>query len=300
VADLKSYLNKRRKNRFGIRLFIGLGLFLILAAAGIFYLLVFSPYFRFDKIAVNGLKMVSEKQILDLASRSLGEKIYNHIPVNNPIFIPRQKIENEIIDLFPQIKKVSVENHLTSRQLVLNIEERQPAVIWCRALRSDWPEINATSSATSTEVIETKKPDNPKNDIRAEKCFFADNEGFVFADAPILSGGSLATVYSPADHEIKIKDIVVDKKMLDFILAVKKELVSASFNLSEFMIRSQSFNDLEIIAPEGWTIYLDAGQSPAAQAQALKRVLEEEIKDKRINLEYVDLRVQNRVYYKYK
>jgi hypothetical protein len=76
--------------------------------------------------------------------------------------------------------------------------------------------------------------------------------------------------------------------------------VAVNLNLTDFIIKSQSVGDLEILTPEGWLIYLDITHPADIQIDALKRVLQEEIKENRSRLEYIDLRVPNRAYYKLK
>jgi hypothetical protein len=50
----------------------------------------------------------------------------------------------------------------------------------------------------------------------------------------------------------------------------------------------------------GWEIYFNPSDSLDAQLNALEKVLEDQIKGSYLNLEYIDLRIEGRVYYKEK
>ncbi|NCO25056.1 hypothetical protein GW901_00830, partial [Candidatus Parcubacteria bacterium] len=60
---------------------------------------------------------------------------------------------------------------------------------------------------------------------------------------------------------------------------------------------SANFN-LEAITDRGWSIYLDQNQDPVLEANNLFTILNEVIKNKASNLEYIDLRIPSRVFYK--
>lgn len=279
-------IKKYKKSRFGLKLFIFCMAFFVFTA-GIFYLIISSPIFEINKISVNGLKDVKPEEIQKIADDILSVKFLNKIPKNNPILLPEQEIIRSIINNFPKIKEVTLTKKFRDNALVINITEREAAAIWCRAI----PEESVSISSSSAGQLLSQAP-------QAENCFFADASGFIFGEAPILSGGAVPTVYEQTTLPINIKDEVSSPKTLEFILAVKKELAAVNLNLTDFVIKSQSLGDLEILTPEGWIIYLDISHPPASQINALKRVLEEEIKENRNRLEYIDLRVPDRAYYK--
>ena len=297
-----SELRKHRKSRKSLKFAAGLGLFFVFAAA-VFYGLVFSPFFRIDNIFIQGAAKEYGGQIKQIAEQKLSAKIFWRIPVANQIFLPDKEIAEEVLDRFPEIKTVDIKTSLAAHSLTMDLEVRQPAVIWCRVLPPDNLFTVSSSTDEALQSFETRSlPD-------VEKCFFADNEGFIFRPAPVLSGGAVPIVYEQLSrsirdaalgrtHDLSIKDVVFNSKALNFILEAKKQLNAANLSLTDFIVSAQTLGDLEILAPDGWKIILSLDKSPTAQINALRRVLEEEIKDKRSQLEYVDLRVENRVYYK--
>jgi hypothetical protein len=133
-----------------------------------------------------------------------------------------------------------------------------------------------------------------------EKCFFIDEQGFVFREAPILSGSMFATIFDISFGGKGIGSLGLDKNKLDFILETKKEMISRNLDMGDFLVRPEAASEIEVITSDGWRLFLDLASPPAIQIDSLVRALNEEIKEKRSQLEYVDLRVPGRIYYKLK
>ena len=63
---------------------------------------------------------------------------------------------------------------------------------------------------------------------------------------------------------------------------------------------TQENSYLEAITNHGWAIYLDQNQDPVLEAENLFTILNEAIKTNDSKLEYVDLRIPSRIFYKLK
>lgn len=293
-------LKKHRKSRKLLKITAALGPFFVFLA-GVFYTVFFTSILRIDKAVVLGADEF-RSGAGEIAKQKLAQKIFNKIPINNYLFLPQKEISGAILDKFPEIKAVVGKKSLGEHSLSLNLEPRRPAVIWCRVLTLDTAAVlnlppaapDTVASSTDGTQVSPESPGLPE----AENCFFADSDGFIFKAAPVLSGGVIPIVYERTERDLKIKDTVFDERALQFILETKKQLDAVNLGLTDFVISGQTLGDLEILSPDGWKIILSLDQSPAVQVNALKRVLEEEIEEKRSQLEYVDLRVENRVYYK--
>ncbi|MBI4708790.1 MAG: hypothetical protein HY764_01140 [Candidatus Portnoybacteria bacterium] len=286
--------SKKPKNRHW-RVLIFWVVIIFFLAGGTAYLAIFSPILKVKKINLDGFSEAKAKEAQEIGNQILQKKFFNKIPKDNFVLLPEPEIRNSLLDNFPEIKKLSFVKDLRGHSISIKAEQRKPAAIWCRVLIPE-PVLVAEgeSNATSSEPIFSLA------DARIENCLFIDETGFAFAQAPILSGGEVPTVYSQTESVISIKDIAADSKILSFILNAKKELAVANLNLTDFVVQSKSIGDLEILAPDGWRIFLNIDNSVSSQINALKRVLNDEIKEKRPLLDYIDLRVENRAYYKLK
>ena len=79
--------------------------------------------------------------------------------------------------------------------------------------------------------------------------------------------------------------------------AYAKTVSPTSMSLEIVDFEFVSIEDLKAKTSAGWYIYFNPAYSVDAQIRALEMVLENEIKDSN-SLEYIDLRIDNRVYYK--
>lgn len=269
---MRIVVNKRKtKRKFKLRLFFWGGLFFCLIL-GLVYFLIFSPYFKIKNITIKGAEKISQDEILNLTNQVLNSFYWRIIPQNSLISFPGQKLEILLKEKFPPIKEVKIikKMPILSRQplsLVIEIKERERAIVYCG----------------QTE------------------CFYLDENGFAFEEAPEIYGSLNITLKDNSKRDVKIKEIVVNKDLILFLFQVKELLEkSLSLNLLNFQIDFYPSRDVIAITSEGWQIFFNPNERPSTQVETLKTVLAEKIKEQRDQLEYVDLRIANRVYYRYR
>ena len=82
------------------------------------------------------------------------------------------------------------------------------------------------------------------------------------------------------------------------LIDLRKSLAEeVGLRVLDFIIEDED-NDLKINTNEGWYILFDKSRDIRSQLDSLRLILTEKIKEDRKNLEYIDLRIENRVYYK--
>ena len=238
------------------------GLFFCLLA-GLIYFLIWWPVLWIEKIDVRPLR----SNILAIVQKNLDEKIWRFIPQKSIILAPIDKIKEDILDNFPEIKEVII-NKKAPNLLIIEIVERQSIGIWCQ-----------TESTTTEPVI--------------RQCFCLDKEGIIFRESPLISGSFILNIYSQRNGATDLTNQVTSPEMIDFILKTAQGL---SLKIDNFEIVSPE--DLRVRTSLGWQIYFNPAYSVDSQIKALEMVLEEEIKENVGSLEYIDLRIDGRVYYK--
>ncbi|MFC1700545.1 cell division protein FtsQ/DivIB [Patescibacteria group bacterium] len=265
-----------RKKRRYVGKIIGLILFLFLIA-GLAYFLFFSSFLMIKEINISVDKSVIESKALEIIHRNLDGKKIGLISQKNIILAPIEKIKANILEISPEIESVFINKKMPSL-LEVNILEHQNVGVWCEAKKD---------TATSTPKI--------------SQCFNIDKNGVIFKESPLISGSLILTIYDLRNKSdslhTKIKNIVASTEMINFIIEVKKTLASDSnIKIDNFEIISE--NDLIVKTNEGWLIYFDSHSSIKEQTESLEAVLSELVKESRKSLEYVDLRINGRVYYK--
>jgi len=183
-------------------------------------------------------------------------------PYKSIVLVPLNQIKQEILERYPEIKQVEINRHLPN-SLVIKIEERKNTGVWCQK--------------------------------QVNQCFFFDSEGIIFQPAPLIKGSLIINVYGVEDS-IKVRDQILSSEMIEFILAIKKGLPEISLpEAVDFEV--VSLEDLRVTTARGWQIYFNPKYSVESQLETLKRIFNKEI-DLNQALEYIDLRIQGRVYYK--
>lgn len=236
-------------------------LFLILILA---YVLLLSPIFRIKEIKISGNRVISNEEIRDSLNSFLYKKFLVFFNQNN-IFLARgDNLKNIIFSDFPRILSIEIKKDIFNKTIDLRIIERKEAGIFCRG-----------------------------------ECYYIDKEGVIFEDAPQTSGTLILMIKDNSESGVEMGRNAIDKEFMTELINLREELLNQlGLKVIDFIIETDVLKDLRVDTNEGWYILFDGSQDFKNQLQTLKLVLEEKIKEGRKNLEYVDLRIGNRVYYK--
>ena len=256
---------KRRKVRIAFLIIfslIGLIIFSI-------YALIFSSWFLVKEIKVSGQKEVPEEEIRNLVADYLERRyFFNYIsPFSNIILASSESIEDSLKNRFPTIETVRVSKDLFKKNLTVEIVEKKAAGIWCL--------------------------DN------SDKCLYFDGEGFLFKVAPKFSGEVFLTIEDNRGRDFNLGDNFDDRELFEKVNLTRSILNDLKFvDYISFFLPQGSF-EFWIKTKDGWYIYLDKESDIPTQLVALKKFLEEKLPTtRRQDLQYIDLRVNNRIYYK--
>ncbi len=257
---------KKRKKRI---LFFILYSFLFFAVFGAFiYFLFFTKYFEIKDVSVFGADTISENKVRDIFfSFSDGEKYF--ISKKNIFVFPYADFSESLKKEFRVVEEVSTKISLPS-SVNINIKEYSPKGIICSSL-----------------------------DVLSARCFYFDEKGIVFDKAPVIFGELLLFIL---DEEVFVDGFprqVIKKNSIDFITKFKREL-SNNENISILYFKfDEEFGDVEVGTENGFKIFLSQSYSPKEQAYAILSVISDRIGDRVSELDYIDLRIKNKAYFKY-
>jgi cell division septal protein FtsQ len=126
-----------------------------------------------------------------------------------------------------------------------------------------------------------------------DSCFNLDNRGFAYEN------GTSSEIVIKSDKDIQIGQTSVSLDFIENIGEVKRVLKGLNADIEEILAVSDDRINIKIM--EGWMVYLKPDNTLASQLENLKLVLEQKIPpENRRNLEYIDIRFGNKIYYKYK
>ena len=234
-----------------------------------FYALFFSSFLSINTIKINGNFDIAEEIIKEKIQEEISGEYFFGGRKNNLFLVSGKKIEGNISSAIRKIKTV----HITKKfphSLIVEIKEREIFLAVCV--------------------------------ISKENCYLLDEAGEVFdIFSPNLQTG-FPILYSNFEEKINLGELVLDKKYMEKIIFLQKQLNENLAFESEYLLETPGFisQDVRVKTKEGWRIFFNLYTDLEKQFQKLKLILEKEIPlDERKKLEYIDLRIENKVFYKF-
>ncbi|MCX6731789.1 MAG: FtsQ-type POTRA domain-containing protein [Candidatus Parcubacteria bacterium] len=235
-------------------------LFIFVSVIALFYV----SYFRIKKISIEGNSSIDSAKIMADVSNYLSGKNFKIFPRDNFFIMPKKEFIDSLLKEFPRLKTVSLIKNFPN-SISIKVEERNNEAIFC---------------------LEEKG-----------ECFFIDKDGFVFEPAPYFSAGVYLTFLEEATSTWKSSFQVIPKEQFKKLIDFKNLLTEENIKILQIIIKNEGIYQLQ--TNEGWYILLNEQNDSQITYQNLKITLNQ-IKDKRKNLDYIDLRFGNKVFYKFK
>lgn len=281
----KEIHGKRQKKKRVVRILIALTALIILG--GIIYLFNV-PALQIKNVSVSGTSVLKVEDIQKTAFDQMLGKYLLLIPKTNTLFYPRKHIMDALRDLYPRIKDLSVSRG-NWNTLEVALTERESVYLWC-----------------GDHV--------PPAGNLANSCYFADEFGYIFGKAPRFSGIVYLEIFGALDREglpaqagsdvlgSHIVDTAGFQNTINFVESAKKiNIKPYALVLLENGDRALLLNDRlrtdiqEILFKAGDAMTLFENLSSALLSEPLKT----QFKQKFDKLLYIDLRYENKVYYKF-
>ena len=234
---------------------------------------------RVDTVEVAGANVLDSKRLVEVVESRLGENYLWVIPKNSFFLLPRRGIKKTLQQEFPRIKSIGL-NLLDTETLVVNIEERTPLALYCK------------------EVVDS---------TNVSDCYFMDEEGFVFSEAPYFSGD----VYLVFSIRMGSEDLLGQnfltplefENLLRFIESVREYGVHT--RILEFVPETPSGQGKYVLHfSNGGQIFWYSNDDLTLVESGLKSLLLSdavgEKEDFLKQVEYIDLTIPNKVYWRLK
>lgn len=236
--------------------------------------------FAIQAVSVEGTKRLPAKLIERFVETNLYDGTRPFLSRTTPFTYRPEQLAAAVEASFPRVRSAEITHGVpVSDAIVVRVEEREPFARWCPP---------STQAATSTE------------ETAIGGCYVLDDGGFIFAPADeqiepqtryIFTGG-----ITPG------RDIIGKRyagTRLPNIVALIRELEQNGLHPSSVSVGDDT--DFSIRLDDGFLVHASFGQSAHDVARNLEVVLSSEaLHGKQSNLEYVDLRFGNRVYYRFR
>lgn len=126
------------------------------------------------------------------------------------------------------------------------------------------------------------------------------NEKEQVGKAVEISGLPVVEVGFDDQTFVKPGDVVLNPEQVAYVFSIYQQAKASSGNISvvHVIFDPKQPEEFKIATSEGWQAFVSRKLSLETQFKKLELALNEKIKDRRKYLQYVDLRVKDRVYYK--
>lgn len=261
---------KRRK----VRAYVALGALCTLGAAayGVSWV-SYLPQFTVQDVEVRQAASIPASLVERYVESILYDGSSAFLSTRNILLYPRQAIESSIPQFFPRIRSATVAREsLLGTVAVVTVEEREAFARWCAS---------ATLEAEG-----------------AEECFLMDADGFIFAEAASGAPAASAYVFRGELDASPIGKTYLSGRFAG-VRALLTKLGQAGFDAREVALETEK--DFSVLLAGGFSLRAAFGSDVGALVENLQLVFASPaLRGKENELEYVDLRFGNRVYFKLK
>ncbi|MDP3785425.1 MAG: cell division protein FtsQ/DivIB [bacterium] len=275
-------VSRRRKRRWAlIKISSWTSIVFLGIAAGVSFFYI--PSLRASSITFTGLETLNETKLREEVSDILSKKYFLIFPKNNIVFLPRKEILSLLAGI-PRLEGFSIETGLPSK-LEIKLKERKSWAVWCRK-PADLPAEGSPQAGSPSDIQAGKPP-----------CALVDKNGFVFAAAPIFSGSAVLKILDGRGIDYFGKNFIAPEKLNEISLLGERLEKRLGEEISAVEITND--DEFHLVLKNGWYLKLDFATDLPKAFDNLALILEN-LKDSRRNLEYIDLRFQDKVFYKLK
>lgn len=251
---------KRKQKNLKIFLFLVLFLVLIAGAVSLFYI----SKFRVKNVLAESNITINKEDLTAKVLDSIKGKYFHLFPKDNIFLLSENEIKNHLSNSFPRIKNISIFKDLPNT-LSIKIEERKPVSLFCKDTT----------------------------------CAFIDEDGFVFEESPFFSGTVMLKFFDQREgEEFSLNKQLIAPDQYKDLLEFSQRASREDLKISEIILKKDGIYELN--TSEGWRIILNERNNFNTSLENFNIALGNQIKEKRSNLEYLDLRLENKVFYKFK
>lgn len=247
-----------------------IGVLGVVLFAGLLYGVHWSSYqksMRIGEVSVRGAMLQDPDDVIAFVRGNLTEDSVHFIARDNIFAYPKEELRAGIARTFPRLQSVRLgRGGVFGTTLIVNVDERSAYATWC-----------ATTGA----------------------CFVFDEGGLIFAGTERAGKPEMQyTFFGGIDESTPVGSVFLPEK-LSGVRDLFQRMREARFTPIKMHVLDEQ--DYTIELTNGFTIKASFGQDIDTIVHNLELVsVSPALRGKEADLEYIDLRFGNRVYYKFK
>lgn len=269
---------ENKANRGPILKKLLLGLIVIALTVGIPYLIFTLSIFKIKKVEATGLITIQPTQIETATWAFLAEKRANIFPQSH-IWLTNDKKLAERLEADFQLTDVEIARH--GRTLAINASERVSKGIWATNDRLYF--IDSAGFIVRELTLDEM--------LDVQERIYSDVSATNFIQSDVF------LIFDEKREEVQIGDQVLDAGIVDNLAELEEAIPALEIEPANFLIEKRMTDWLTLEIKHGFDIYVSGAGDTANQLKNLAVILDE-YQGQLANVEYIDLRFDNRVYIK--
>lgn len=254
----KKHCIKRKKSFFENNIVYG-GFFLFSIFFLGTYLFLFHPLFQVTSVTVDNSPNIDEGKLIEYINQKVEKKLF-FLRSKSIFFLSEKKIRKEVLSQVSTIKDITIEKVFPG-EIKVGLLERNPVAVWCK-------------------------------ETNTKHCYYIDKEGVAFQKTENIGGGYLLII---RDIMRFAGDDVITENYINNLFFLINELRKIKIELNYVDLTRE--NTIKIVTKNGWSILFSL-ENNKVELNNLKLILEKIGEEKVKNLDYIDLRFGDRIYYK--
>lgn len=258
-TEYKSGLTAQRR-RFVLTKVLWIFILILVVLGEVSYILFLGPLLRMTDIQITGVEGKRKVTILTEVNHILAGRKHWYADFSDNLFsLSTRDTTEQMRREFSSIRNLAVTKKYP-HTLIIEVEERQSFGIWCKG----------------------------------QECHFFDREGVILSAAPQSSGFLLLSV----EDQRPAESFGIDFMFLDPILSIADKLRNMGVQIKRYTIPVNSVDEFRAQTSGGYDIVFSRSSQLARQVEVLRIFLDDQKKDPAFAPQYIDIRIDGRVYYK--
>ncbi len=271
MLDYQRMLKEEVKRRRRRRLFLIVALVVLVGGSGACVALVRSSLFQIEGVFVEPSSAILAPQLANAAGQQLNRKnLWERIVFNdNNIILAKfnqKRTEQDLTMSYPMLERLRVTVDTVSRRVFFTVTERERYGLWC---------------------VQPPAASEP------HACWWFDRNGIAFLEGPIAQGALINKVIDRSGTAVTAGTQVLPAEQASNLASIYNLLELSGIGIKTLIREVSQYEEVRTADPAYPTFIFSLRENALFALKPL-----EELKSSFPNLEYIDLSVKNRVYFK--
>jgi hypothetical protein len=261
LVDISSRRRRVRRALFWGGIVIAIALLI----AGVLWLVARSNFLKIREVEISGATYIPEEQIREFFNLHVAQgRIGKFLGPDNVFAWPEEFSKEDLVDL-PAASSIEIERRIFDRKISVTVEERERVGIWCFS------------------------------EAEPKRCFWFDPNGILFMPGYFAEGNLIPLLEDHSREPLALGERALEARFLPNLVSIFSALDSIHLSISEVRLSDLGREEVEARTYEGPRLLFSLRFPSAGVPDAIKAVEKITALSK---LQYVDFRVENKVYYK--